>query len=390
MTTNSKVRRRANGEGTVYKKETNAGPRWEIKVYDEHGKRIARRFKTDREAREALKDALRRKESGHTALPKRHIMGELFDAWLGQMREQVSRGERSPNTWARREECIRRHMRPAFGSIECRRLTVQDVDHYLSSLNGSPATRANHRSMLRRALNLGLRWEWVERNVVTHSEPIPTRPRDIRALSLEDAQGLLNSLKESPLHSVFVVALFTGLRAGELAGLRVEDLDLAAGTARIHQQVRRNPLTKGLEVAPLKTYASASRLDLIPDVVAVLQEQVGERTEGYVWESAPGEPYWPTSITHGFTLALTRAGLPHVRLHDLRHYFISFLPQLDVHPAVAQKLARHAAFGTTMNVYTSVEDGLKKQAMGRLHEALTHSAGRAVGGPESKKLHLTG
>jgi len=60
-----------------------------------------------------------------------------------------------------------------------------------------------------------------------------------------------------------------------------------------------------------------------------------------------------------------------MRLQDLRQYFVSFLPQLDVHPAVAQKLARYAAIATTMNIYTSVEDSLKKQAMARLHEALT-------------------
>jgi len=113
-------------------------------------------------------------------------------------------------------------------------------------------------------------------------------------------------------------------------------------------------------VTPLKTRASAARLELIPEAVAVLGDAARGRSEGYVWESAPGRAYWPTSFTHAFTRALARAGLPHLRLHDLRHHFVSFLPQLDVHPAVGQKLARHASIGTTMDVYTSVEDSLKK------------------------------
>jgi integrase len=388
MTTNKPRRggrRRANGEGTIYRVDTSGGVRWEAKFYDETGHRIKRRYTTEREALASLRDAQRRREQGLEALPKRRTMNDLFDAWLAQMREQVDRAERSPNTLSRREECIRLHMRLALGAIDCRRLTVQDIDRYLGSLNASASTRAFHRSTLRRALNLATRWGWVDRNVVTHSEPIPTRPRAVRALSLEDAQDLLNGLKGSPLHSAFVVALFTGLRAGELAGLRVEDLDLEAGTARVHQQVRRNPVSRGLEVAPLKTFASADRLELIPEVVAALGHQVGGRIEGYVWESAPGRPYWPTSFTHGFTAALERAGLPHLALHALRHYFISFLPQLEVHPAVAQKLARHATFGTTMNVYTSVEDSLKKQAMGKLHNALSSHVGPSVG-PQADRI----
>ena len=84
-------------------------------------------------------------------------------------------------------------------------------------------------------------------------------------------------------------------------------------------------------------------------------------------------------------LVSTKPGKDH-RLHDLWHYFISFLPELDVHPAVAQRLARHASIGTTMNVYTSVQDSLKKQAMGRLHDALESATAGSAAGSTSGKL----
>jgi integrase len=315
-------------------------------------------------------------------------MSDLFGGWLVQLRQRALQGECSPNTWNRREGCVRNYLNPALGHIDVRRLTVRDIDRYLDSLAAAPATRASHRAFLRRALNLAMKWGWVERNVAAYSEPIAMRPRDVSALAVADAQSLLAALEGSTLHAAFVMALFTGLRAGELAGLRIEDVDLDAGTARIHQQVRRNPISRGIELAPLKTYASAARIELIPGVVAVLRDQIGDRSEGFVWESDPGRPYWPTSLTHAFTDALERAGLPHMRLHDLRRYFISFLPQLDVHPAVAQKLARHATIATTMNVYTSVEDSLKKQAMGRLHEALSNPVGPPTGPSEPPELRI--
>lgn len=362
-------RRRPNGGGTVVRRDTRAGVRWDVQLHDENGKRIYRRFKTEREALAALKDAQRRKDAGLASMPERHTMAQLFDAWLGDLHERVERGERSLNTWREYESYVRQHMKPRLGAIDCRRLMVKDVESYLGTLNLAPKTRANHRIALRRALNVALKWGWVDQNVAGRTDPIPVNRREVAALSLADAQRLLDALKGDGLYSAFVVALYTGLRAGELAGLRVEDIDLAGATARVHQQVQ--PVRgQGLLVKPLKTHASAGRLDLIPEATVVLADAIGQRIEGYVWESERGRPYWPTSLTHALTRALGRAGLPAMRLHDLRHYFVSFLPQLDVHPAVAQKLARHASIGTTMNIYTSVEDGLKRQAMGRLHEAI--------------------
>jgi integrase len=349
-----------------------------VKIYDERGRRVKRRFATEREARATLDEARRRRDTGFSALPARHTMGDLFDAWLGQLHDQVNLGERSPTTWREYESYVREHMRPALGAIDCRKLTVKQVEDFLSSLPLSAKTRANQRAILRRALNVARRWHWVDQNVAAETDPIPVRPREISALSLADAERFLFSLRGDVLYSAFVVALYTGLRAGELAALRVEDVNLNESTVRIHQQIQ--PVKgHGLTIRPLKSHASAARLDLVPAAVLVLIEAIGERTEGYVWESKAGRPYYPTSITHAFTRALARAGLRHLRLHDLRHYFISFLPQLDVHPAVAQRLARHASISTTLDVYTSVEDAAKREAIGRLHEAISNPVGPSTG-----------
>jgi integrase len=379
-------RRRSNGEGSVYRIDTPAGVRWEAKFHDEKGLRVVRRLKTEREAKAVLTAAIARRGAGLSAMPARHTMADLFDAWLADFQRQVDRGERSPRSYEAYESDVRVHMRPALGHIECRQLSVKEVDDFLGSLlTLSAKSRANHRIGLRRALNVAKAWGWVDRNVVEDSKPIRVPRYEISALSVAGARALLDALKDEPLYSAFVVALFTGLRAGELAGLRVEDVNLEAATVHVHQQVRRVK-GQGRVIAPLKTSASTATLDLVPAALAVLMEQIAGRTRGYVWESAPGRPYWPTSFGHAFGRALRSAGQQHVRLHDLRHYFISFLPQLDIHPAVAQKMARHASIGTTMNVYTSVEDGLKRQAFGRLHDAFTDPVGRATGREGLKAL----
>ncbi|HLZ72967.1 MAG TPA: tyrosine-type recombinase/integrase [Dehalococcoidia bacterium] len=358
-----------NGEGTVTKRNTKAGVRWQMAIYDGDGKRRYSYFKSEREARAALKTAQQAKDAGQPVKPERHTMAELFDAWLTSLWAQVDRGERSYGTWRQYDSHVRRHLKPAFGGIDCRRLTVQQVEDFLTGVPLSPKTRASLRIALRRALNVARRWGWVDRNIVSDTEPITVPQQHPPALSIAAAKRLADALRGDPLWSVYVTALFTGLRAGELAGLAIEHLNLDAGTARICQQVQRIP-GSGLVITEPKSRASATTIELLPDVVAVLRGVIGERRSGLVWVTKSGKPYDPVYFTHRFQAALRAAGLPVIHLHHLRHYFVSFLPQLDVHPAVAQKLARHASVSTTMSIYTSVEDGLKRQAMSKLDAAL--------------------
>ena len=87
-----------------------------------------------------------------------------------------------------------------------------------------------------------------------------------------------------------------------------------------------------------------------------------------------GRPYDPAYFTHHFQASLEKAGLRVIPLHHPCHYFVWFLPLLDVHPSVARKLARHVSMSTTMNIYTSVEDGLQRQAVSKFAAALKASA----------------
>src|SRR5581483_7953925 len=203
MTTANKMRRgrlrRPNGEGTVFPVDSQAGRRWDIELRDENGKRVHRRFKTEREALVALKEAQRRKEEGQEVMPAAHNVGELFDAWLEYLRQQAERGERSLTTWRGHETYVRQHMKPALGHIDCRRLSVKDVESYLAALPLSAQTRANHRATLRRALSVALKWGWVDQNVVSRTEAIRVDRREVSALSLADAQALLSALKSDRL-----------------------------------------------------------------------------------------------------------------------------------------------------------------------------------------------
>src|SRR5579883_1500004 len=136
------VGKTSNGEGSITKRQTKAGVRWQMAIYDRDGKRRFSYFKTEKEARAALKTAQKAKDAGQPVKPERHTMAELFDAWLASLKAQVDRGERAFNTWREYESYVRQHLRPALGAIDCRRLTVKDVEDFLATRKLARKTRA--------------------------------------------------------------------------------------------------------------------------------------------------------------------------------------------------------------------------------------------------------
>jgi len=376
------TRMRGNGDGTVSKRCTGECGRdtddrcvqhkgkWQMAIHDIDGKRRFSYFSTERDAKAALRAAQKGRDAGQSVKPERHTMAELFDAWLDNLKAQVDHGEKSLNTWRQYESVVRMHLKPDLGAVESRRLTVQQVEEYLAALSLSPKTRTAHRIALRRALNVARRWGWVDRNVVQDTEPIVLPKRDISALDHGAANKLLDTLRNDRLWTVYATALHTGLRAGELAGLTIEHVDLGVRTVRICQQVQRVPRL-GLSIRGLKTSASNAVLPLSTEAATTLREAIGERTSGFVWQTKSGRPYDPVYFTHKFQAALQAAGLPIVPFHRLRHYFVSLLPTLDVPVSSAQKLARHASSKTTLDVYTSVSDVQLRQAVDKLGRVLS-------------------
>ncbi|PPS88854.1 Tyrosine recombinase XerC [Streptomyces sp. MH60] len=154
------------------------------------------------------------------------------------------------------------------------------------------------------------------------------RPRRFEPLTADEARQLLTYAGGHRLHALFELALHTGLRKGELLGLRWEDLDLDAGTAAIRRTLQRTAVG-GLTTLPTKTRASERRIALPTWCLWCLQslklhrEQQHEREatntawqhSGHVFTTVQGTPIDPTNLTRTFTTLLRRAGLRRIRFH---------------------------------------------------------------------------
>ena len=133
--------------------------------------------------------------------------------------------------------------------------------------------------------------------------------------------SFLREAKETGVYEMYYIELATGLRRGELLGLKWDDIDMVSRTIRVQRQVAR--IDGEIVEAPLKTKNSYRTVSIGADAIEVLKEQkkkVGD--SGYVFPSPNGGPISPDSVLNMLHRVLERAGLPKIRFHDLRHPYV--------------------------------------------------------------------
>lgn len=222
--------------------------------------------------------------------------------------------------------------------------------------------------------------ELVTRNVAAQvkAPPIPRKRR--QDLTIEGAKRLLAVLEGERLEALFVLALATGLRRGELLGLHWRDVDLESRELRVIWALQR--VEGRLQFVDLKT-ESADRTVSIPKFALPYlrrhrarqrreQLALGEAWEdhGLVFASAIGTPIEPRNVTRRWETLRERADLGGLRLHDLRHGCATFMHAAGVPARTIMEILGHSEIGVTMNTYTHVVPELRREAADALDEML--------------------
>jgi len=187
-------------------------------------------------------------------------------------------------------------------------------------------------------------------------------------LSKEQVKAIFAAVEGHRLGAFWILALATGLRRGELLGLRWEDVDFENRQLHVRAQLVRDRLTCEVVRRELKTRNAQRAIAIEEGVVQLLREhrrkQDRERElearrwkeSGYVFTAINGGPLDPDNILRSFLVLIQKAGLPRMTIHDLRHAHSSFMAMLNVHPRIAQAQLGHSNFTTTMEIYTHVAD----------------------------------
>lgn len=201
------------------------------------------------------------------------------------------------------------------------------------------------------------------------------RHHEMSVLTPEQVHMFLKVAKADRLEALYVLALSTGMRQGELLALRWRDLDLDLDNPTLQVRGTLQRTTNGLIIAEPKTARSRRRVALSPTAVAALRahrlRQLNERLAlGSAWEDQDlvfpntiGKPIEATNLLRAsFSPLLAKAGLPRIRFHGLRHTAATLLLSRGVHPKVVAEMLGHATISITLDTYSHVLPDMQREA----------------------------
>ena len=192
----------------------------------------------------------------------------------------------------------------------------------------------------------------------------------MKILPVEQLASFLREARESGVFELYYLDLATGLRRGELLGLKWTDIDLEKGELQVKRQVVR--IEGKIVEAPLKTKNAYRTLPLAEDTVQVLKQQKKKAgSSPWVFPSPTGGPISPDSVLHMLHRVLKRAGLPRVRFHDLRHTFATLALQNGVDIKTVSGMLGHFSAGFTLDTYAHVTTAAQKEAARTMEKVLT-------------------
>ncbi|ALE82243.1 tyrosine-type recombinase/integrase [Pseudonocardia sp. HH130629-09] len=392
--------RRGNGEGSIYQRESDGYWVGMAYVHTTSGQ-IKRRpvyGRSFEEVREKLDVLKTRSAAGMPAPDRRTTVAQFLDQWLADIRD-----DKRATTIRGYESAVRLHLVPALGKKRLDRLNATDVRSFMAGMREKCLCCANQwdarrppaqqccsrgRCCGRRPSPRQLQFvHAVLRNALGHAERLELVPRNVaklvrvktpeysvgKGLPVDQVRTLLTAAEGTRFHPLYVVAATLGLRRGELLGLRWCDIDMDDATIHVRQTVQR--VGGELVVEGTKTRASSAVVPL-PKITrsAILARRriwADEReTAGECWQDHDlvlctqiGTPLEPRAVNRDFDKLRVRAGLPGVRLHDLRHTVVSLLLSLGTPPHVVQAIARHADIDVTMTIYAHTNLDEMRQAL---------------------------
>ncbi|MGX4711109.1 tyrosine-type recombinase/integrase [Rhodococcus ruber] len=388
--------RRQPGDGGVSEYATGNGPRWSIRYNaphpDGHGtRRIQKRgFTTKKAAKDELRGILQNIAKGTYTPPTKHTVGTWLDHWIETKRLR-------PGTLASYRRTINLHVKPHIGDIKLQDLTPTRLDRLYRKLETTGSRRGANagetglsprsvryvHTIISSALKAAIQDGLLHTNPADRANPPSAgeaKPAEMTAWTPEQARHFLTWAREHrDLWEQWHVLLHTGMRRGELVGLRWGDIDLDAGTASIKRSIgvlivngKRTP-----NIGPTKT-GKARVIDLDASTVDVLRAWRKKRgtlgmqlvrQDAYVFGDLAGKHSDPDTLSDRFRRHLESAqaamgedAVPTIRVHDLRHTHASGLLRAGIPAKVVSERLGHSDVTTTLRVYQHVLPGMQAEA----------------------------
>jgi integrase len=280
------------------------------------------------------------------------------------------------------QNIVEHHLIPALGQVQLKHLHPQAIQSYYGKAVEKLSARTvhKHHRLLSQALKYAVRQGYLGRNPCELVDPPSWKGKPMRTLIPAEVEALFDEAKDSYFYPVYYSAVSTGLRQGELLGLRWRDVDLDFLSISVSQVLYKR---RGIcQFKEPKTAHSRRRVAMTPKLALFLREYHAERERLYrelgkeltldclVFAYPDGRPLDPSVLSHEFARLAKQAGLERVRFHDLRHTFASLMLLRGAKPKVISEALGHASVAFTMDTYSHIIEGMQSDAMALLDEVL--------------------
>jgi integrase len=370
------AKKRGNHEGSIYRRKDG---RWCAQV-SLQGRRLTKYAKTQSECRAWIKEMLQQIDAGLSFEGTHVTLARFVGTWLDG--KELSR---RPKTVQQYRQIARQHILPVLG-----RMRLQDIQpahikqlYALKQKEGRGArTIQLIHAVLHNALKQAVREGLLGRNPASAVERPKVEQSEMRIFNEEQIQQFLIAASGSSFEAVYYLALATGMREGELLGLKWSDIDWNKGVLFVQRQLQQIS-GQGYVFSPPKTRSGRRKIKVgsvtLKQLEAHQERQTlekavaGERWQEHdlVFPTTLGTPLDHKRVRNEFKSILKRAGLPAIRFHDLRHTSLNALLDMGLPVNTVQGRAGHAKPSTTVNIYGHATARLQTEAAEKIEELIT-------------------
>ena len=330
---------------------------------------------TKKEAEAKLAELIHQYNRGELVEPTKMTVGEWLTRWLDAYVMNSSKKKlRTQETY---HSIVKNHLIPALGHIHLQKLQPADIQAYYNNSNLSPSTLEQHHAVLHQALKVAMQNErLLNTNPATM---VAEKPRgkenlDMQVWSVEEVRRFLSEARKrgTQCEAFYSTALETGMRKGELCGLKWEDVDLENRLI----SVRRTLIKAGPDpVMGTPKTGRGRAIAISPGLAKLLARHKAEQNEqrlrlgslyhnhGFVFAKQTGEPLQMNNFgQREFTRLIEASGVKKIRFHDLRHTCATLLLAHGMHPKIVQERLGHSNISMTLDRYSHVTPTMQENA----------------------------
>jgi integrase len=351
----------------------------------------ARVFTSKKDAETWLAEKALEREKGIVIDSGKLILARFVDRWLESLRHT----NLAVSTRRRYADVLRLHVLPVLGHRQLRALSPLEIQELYATLQDgglSAKTTSLIHTVLHKALKQAVNWDLIARNVTERVTPPPRPKPQVRGWDAAQTARFLAVADCHEYGALWRLALHTGMRRGELLGLKWNAVDFNKGTIRVEASRSRGEKGKFIDGKP-KTVSGRRSFPLSAEMIEILRRHRTQQLEqrlaagpayeafpdgGYVFAQPNGRPLHPNTVARCYKHLIAEAGVPERRLHDTRHTNATLsLESGESVKEVSERLG-HANIGITLDLYVHPGEATKREAANRF-DAFLKAAQEASG-----------